>query len=346
MKFLLSLASAAAVALTGCAQDKPKPPELKIGSPAPTLKADSWMAGTEVKAFEANKVYVVEFWATWCGPCIASMPHLSDLQKEYKDKGLVIVGVTTKDDNNTKDKVTAFVEKKGKKYGYVFAYCDTDAMDTAYMQASGQQGIPCSFVVDKAGKIAFIGHPMQLDDVLPKVLDGTWKGEADIKAMEETEKEINKAFESLNKDAAAGLRAVAEIETKYPAKAKQPMFQLQKTVGLMRGKKLDEAKAISETLLKASAEKGDASMLGNIAAVWTAEQLNPDKKHQDLAVKAAEALLKADEEDWQNLITAAEVFHATGDNKKAAELCTKAIAKADHPEVKKQLEKMLSTYKK
>ena len=62
---------------------------LKVGDPAPALKATKWLQGTEVKSFEKGQVYVVEFWATWCGPCIVMMPHMSDLQQEYKGKAYV-----------------------------------------------------------------------------------------------------------------------------------------------------------------------------------------------------------------------------------------------------------------
>src|SRR5579883_3528530 len=56
---------------------------LKVGDPAPALKATRWLQGTEVSAFAPRKLYVVEFWATWCGPCVVMMPHLSQLQSEY-----------------------------------------------------------------------------------------------------------------------------------------------------------------------------------------------------------------------------------------------------------------------
>src|SRR5262245_9253618 len=158
MRTLLAAALCLTVAACGGAQEKPKADEkekkaaLAVGDAAPALTVTSWVAGTPVKNFEPGKVYVLEFWATWCGPCIAAMPHLGGLQAEYKDQGLVVVGVTSRDGNNTKEKVDKFVEKRGKRYGYAFAWCDSDAMDKAYMEAAGQEGIPCSFVVDKAGK--------------------------------------------------------------------------------------------------------------------------------------------------------------------------------------------------
>ncbi len=87
---------------------------LKVGDPAPALMVTKWLQGKEVKSFEKGHVYVVEFWATWCGPCIVMMPHMSDLQQEFKGKA-TLISFTTIDKQNPADKVAAFVEKRGPK---------------------------------------------------------------------------------------------------------------------------------------------------------------------------------------------------------------------------------------
>src|SRR5947209_897878 len=119
---LLTLTFAALSGSFLSAADDPKPtkdqPKLKVGDAAPPLTVTKWLSGAEVKSFEPGKVYVVEFWATWCGPCVVMMPHLGDIQEELGPKGVTVIGFTAKDDGNTPERVAAFVGKRGDKLGY------------------------------------------------------------------------------------------------------------------------------------------------------------------------------------------------------------------------------------
>ena len=72
-------------------------PVLASGSPAPDLTIDSWVKGDEVKAFDPDKVYVVEFWATWCGPCRMMSPTVDTVATEYA--GRAKVGKLNVDEN-------------------------------------------------------------------------------------------------------------------------------------------------------------------------------------------------------------------------------------------------------
>ena len=65
------------------AQNTKPLPTLRVGEPAPKIEVAKWVKGSPTKGFELGKVYVVEFWATWCPPCRTSIPHLTELQKKY-----------------------------------------------------------------------------------------------------------------------------------------------------------------------------------------------------------------------------------------------------------------------
>jgi len=140
-----------------------------VGDPAPNTLPKRWAQGEAVQKFEGDKVYIVEFWATWCGPCISAIPHINDIYKKHKAKGLVVIGQNLGEDAQT---VSGFVRKMGSKMTYRVAVDDAaGTMGKNWLTAAGQNGIPCAFVVNKKGKIAYIGHPMAMEEsMLVKLL--------------------------------------------------------------------------------------------------------------------------------------------------------------------------------
>jgi thiol-disulfide isomerase/thioredoxin len=152
----------------------------QIGDPAGPLEVDEWIKGGPVDLADGKgeKIYVVEFWATWCPPCRTSIPHLTKLQKTYRDKNVVVVGISSSDrDLNS---VKSFVENQGDAMDYVVAYEDRSdaATSQAYMGGYGQNGIPTAFIVDKKGQVVWVGHPMAMDTPLKEVVEGTFDVEA------------------------------------------------------------------------------------------------------------------------------------------------------------------------
>jgi thiol-disulfide isomerase/thioredoxin len=343
----LLLLAAVILGMAGLAQaDDNKPAaSLKVGDPAPKLKADKWLQGDEVKEFAKDKVYVVEFWATWCGPCIAIMPHVAEMQAEYKDKGVTFIGYTAKDPNNDKEKVIAFVTKRGPKLGYTFAYADERDTYDAWMKAAGQGGIPCTFVVDKAGKIAYIGHPMYLDLVMPKVVAGTWN-EEDMKSLEAAQNEMNEVFKALGgPDAEAGLKALADMEAKYPSMAKIPYFVYPKMDMLLKTKKHDEAKKFAEDVLARAMKQEDDSALRTLSGALRSPAAKDQKPLAELSLKAAEAGLKmAGDKDPLALMNVAETHFALGNKAKAKEYGALAVAAATNPQQKQNIEQRVKKY--
>lgn len=170
-------------------KDKEKSKEskkLEVGSKAPAIGATKWVKGKEVKKFEKGKVYVVEFWATWCGPCIANIPHLTEIQKTYSD--ITVIGMAASEQDKDSKKVEEFVKGKGDEMGYTVAFDNGSGnMSKNWMQAAEQRGIPCAFIVDGDGKIAFVGHPG--DSKFEETIKSLSKAKKDDKKKEEPKKE-------------------------------------------------------------------------------------------------------------------------------------------------------------
>jgi len=151
-------------------------PTLKVGDPAPKLQTGKWIQGEPVKDFAKGKAYIVEFWATWCPPCRASIPHLNEVYKKFKDKGLIVIGQDCWERDESL--VAPFVKKMGDKMTYRVALDDKTSnkngqMAKTWMEAAGRDGIPSAFLVDTKGVIAWIGHPMDLkEEVIEGVLSG------------------------------------------------------------------------------------------------------------------------------------------------------------------------------
>ncbi len=167
---------------------------LHLGDAAPAFQVDSWVKGDSFSSIEEGNVYVFEFWATWCGPCIAAMPHLTSLQAKYPDVRFVGIAASEHGDSAEKDleKVTAFVEKKGDGMGYRVVFAGDQAkMNNPYMKAAGRNGIPCTFIIDQRSRVAWIGHPSSMDEPLTKIVAGNWDLEAAAKALANEEAASN-----------------------------------------------------------------------------------------------------------------------------------------------------------
>jgi peroxiredoxin len=145
----------------------------QLGDPAPALSIGEWIKGDAIDMAEAKgkNVVVVEFWATWCGPCRVSIPHLTEMQKKFEERGVVFVGVSDEDAPTVKP----FVDNMGDKMEYRVAIDRNRQTSEAYMQAFGVNGIPHAFVIDREGRIAWHGHPMDgLDRVLDRLAANTF----------------------------------------------------------------------------------------------------------------------------------------------------------------------------
>jgi thiol-disulfide isomerase/thioredoxin len=182
---ILGITVCVAFSSTSWAGDFTQNPTFKIGDPAPAITPLSWIQGTPVTKYEPGRVYVVEFWATWCPPCIKAIPHLSALQKKYPDK-LTVVGVNVEGllgHEPKLDAVNAFMKKWGKDMAYAVAVDDSTkkTMSDAWITASGSLGIPTACIIDQHGKLAWVGYPDLVQSyAFDQALDDTLAGKIDL----------------------------------------------------------------------------------------------------------------------------------------------------------------------
>eukprot|EP01116_Phalansterium_solitarium_P022729 TRINITY_DN761_c0_g1_i1.p2 TRINITY_DN761_c0_g1~~TRINITY_DN761_c0_g1_i1.p2 ORF type:complete len:205 (+),score=77.71 TRINITY_DN761_c0_g1_i1:86-700(+) len=116
----------------------------------------TWLKGEPVN-LKAARVFVLEFWATWCPPCRQSIPHISQVQSKYKDKDVVVIGITQEHDAA---KVKKFVDGMGAQMDYHVAV-DTDGSASQLMATYNVSGIPHAFVFGRDGKLVWHGHPVE-----------------------------------------------------------------------------------------------------------------------------------------------------------------------------------------
>jgi cytochrome c biogenesis protein CcmG/thiol:disulfide interchange protein DsbE len=125
---------------------------LALGSQSPLLAAaaPAWdlkdVKGKSVKLSDfKGKVVILDFWATWCPPCRAEIPHFIGLQEKYGKQGLVVVGVSV--DEGGPDVVSSFVKANKINYPIVMGNLDVAQLYDA------NEGIPTTFVIDRTGNI-------------------------------------------------------------------------------------------------------------------------------------------------------------------------------------------------
>lgn len=141
---------------------------LEPGDQAPPLKVATWLKNGPVslEAGKGHTIYVLEFWTTWFAPCIKALPYLSHIQKTFKNRGVVVVGII----NEPRDKVEEFLKFNEKMINYSIGLDDKGATSKLYTE--GINVIPVVYIVGKDGKIKWRGDIYDLERVLNSILKG------------------------------------------------------------------------------------------------------------------------------------------------------------------------------
>jgi thiol-disulfide isomerase/thioredoxin len=153
--------------------------ELVPGEMAPPILASKWLRGTPVGQFESGHVYVIDLWSTWCKPCIAAMPTIYKLEHKFAGRATVIAMNVWE---FSPQSIPKFLESHGDSMAAIVALdsipegkeVNEGLTAKAYLGTSESASIPKSFLIDQFGRVAWIGHPNNLEGPLSQVLAGTW----------------------------------------------------------------------------------------------------------------------------------------------------------------------------
>ncbi|HEV3257148.1 MAG TPA: sigma-70 family RNA polymerase sigma factor [Gemmataceae bacterium] len=327
-------------------------PTLKIGDAAPALTVGAWVKGDPVKKFEKGKVYVVEFWATWCGPCKAAIPHLTELAQKYK-KDVTVIGVDVWEVEKPKDtsyfkKVEKFVKDMGPKMDYNVAIDGPEgSMARAWMDAAQRAGIPTTFVVNREGKVAWVGDVGELDDILPKVISNEYDMKAGALKLSKEQEKRQQLEEAVGKMVSAmkAHREHPEVTTadkalavmdENAAKVPEAAFQWTPVRFAFLAEKGDaDAYAYAREVLEGKAKEVKAApaearpwILSALASQIMDEKVKLKARDYPFALKLAKAAYEAKgpyTKSIQVLHNYANALYHAGDKKQAAVIARQAI---------------------
>lgn len=339
---------------------------LKVGDPAPATRPETMLQGEAVKDFQKGEVYVFECWASWCGPCVAAIPHLNQLHKQMGKKGVVITGVNvweSERDAASAQRAKDFLKAQGDKMSYAVAL-GGKAFIKDWLEAAEVNGIPHAFVVAE-GKIAWTGHPAQLTaemlgDILtgtplaaappiaekipqrrlskPAVPAGTAPNDPEMAAAQAKLDALSEAMRARDWDAAEkALPAAAGVLPKQEGQELRDSIGAQ--IGLARG---DPTKFYAQLQKVADEEFDDPEALNEIAWRLLTMKAFAQKPNLALAEKCAVQSVKLTREEHPDkLDTLARLRWLQGKKEEAIRLQIKSVDKAEAGEMKAALQKTL-----
>jgi len=339
---LAILASAVSPVLAG---------QLGVGDPAPDARPKVMLQGEAVTKLDDTKTYLFEFWATWCGPCVAQVPHVDHLHRTFGPKGLVVLATSVWEEDQAKP--ADFVKGKGDKMSYRVGFDADKAMAKNWLEAAGANGIPHGFLVQK-GKIIWQGHPGELtDELVASVLDGSYNpAKAAAAAKDEAAKQaqamekfnaLGEALQAKQWDKAEKL--LNEVLPFVPAEQRGELADgIRDQIALGKG----DPSGIYKRIAKYAEEtKDDPEQQNGIAWDLATNPIFEGKRNLDLAEKCARASVKlaTGTDKAASLDTLARILFMQGKKDDAIKLQQEAVDLAAE-DLKPELKVTLESYKK
>lgn len=308
---------------------------LKVGDLLPLSGLPKvWLQGQPINQWEQDRVYIFEFWATWCRPCLAEMPHLEGIHERLVKDGIkaTVVGVNVFD-QQTPEQVKKFLAKQATKLTYTIAMeSEKDGnVRTHWLNPLSVSGIPFALAV-KNGKILWTGHPKQLNSSFiiamtdKKFVPGTTPkqlAEAETTQVRQQMAHIQKLYNEQKwteaEVAAHAFFENAQIDEQYKWSVASLPIQVAFAVK-------DYTKANAYLRRKADLFPNSADNLMQVATlVVEAEAVPVEERDLAVALMCTEKSCKMLPNNPHIWAVQAKLFEMHGDKEKAIESMTEAI---------------------
>ncbi len=164
------------------ARAQPESQALTVGDALPFIEVSEWLQGAPIDNWQPDHLYLIDLWATWCTPCLASMPLLENLQERFAKDGLVVIGITSEDKwGNDLGSVKRFLASRQDRINYRMAWLPPSRSEAKklqgifvheWMQRLGTMSLPRAFLVDGSGHLLWVGNPHRVESRVQAVLAG------------------------------------------------------------------------------------------------------------------------------------------------------------------------------
>jgi thiol-disulfide isomerase/thioredoxin len=320
-----------------------------IGDPAPNLTGATWLRGGPHDAWQPGKVYVLDFWATWCAPCVEMMPDYQSLQDSFADTGVHVIGIAIWSEKGPMTPAQALA--KHPQLQYAVAQDHDDQLAQAFMAGTESGGLPTVMVVDRNGHLAWVGeHGDELEKVLQAVTSGSFDL-SEARADDDLRRQSQRIFAEIDelrragrtRDAAALVDKVIAIDESRNGWAYAMKYEI-----LAREADRESAAAVASQFLTSSS--GRNPYFNYIFALRLAHGYDPEQGSgadldlaQNLIGRAVELAEKADSD---TLALQARIFSLRGEAAaavRAQRLAIEAAPSAEHPGLRATLDEYLES---